>query len=227
LPVLEKHAVPATIFVSSDVVDSNRGFWWDELDRLLLSRSRLPATLSITMAGGATHSWNTDGNTDRMQLRRAVNSLLRPLTVTQRETILGGLKTAIEGAPEPDPVCRPMTTQELRLVQDSELVELGAHTRSHPLLSSLSAEQQHAEIVGGRDRLQQILGDAVDTFAYPYGDFDTSAAQIVRAAGFDAVCTTQPGPVEAGSDLMRLPRFWVGNWNAQVFARQMEKFLAC
>ena len=34
-PLLERHDVPATIFLPSGFIGSEDGFWWDELDRLL------------------------------------------------------------------------------------------------------------------------------------------------------------------------------------------------
>src|SRR5436190_558012 len=35
-PILERHGVPATMFVVSGVVGSQADFWWDELERLVM-----------------------------------------------------------------------------------------------------------------------------------------------------------------------------------------------
>jgi peptidoglycan/xylan/chitin deacetylase (PgdA/CDA1 family) len=34
MPLLEKYAVPATFFISSDPVERGREFWWDDLERM-------------------------------------------------------------------------------------------------------------------------------------------------------------------------------------------------
>src|SRR5207245_611648 len=46
-PLLETHGIPATVFVTTDYIDSKREFWWDELERLLLQPGDLPDVLNI------------------------------------------------------------------------------------------------------------------------------------------------------------------------------------
>ena len=36
LPILEKYHVPATIFVSTDLIDTNEMYWWDELEKIFI-----------------------------------------------------------------------------------------------------------------------------------------------------------------------------------------------
>ena len=51
-------------------------------------------------------------------------------------------------------------------------IEIGAHTRTHPHLRALTAEQAQAEIGGARADLERELGTPIRTFAYPYGEYD-------------------------------------------------------
>ena len=46
-PLLERQEIPATIFVTTGYVDADREFWWDELERVLLGASELPASLHL------------------------------------------------------------------------------------------------------------------------------------------------------------------------------------
>ena len=50
-PLLEKHGIPATIFVVSGSIGSERGFWWDELAALLLRPGCLPSVLELSIHG--------------------------------------------------------------------------------------------------------------------------------------------------------------------------------
>ncbi len=50
-PLLERYEVPATVFVSTGYVDSDREFWWDELERLLVLTPVLPQRLHVTLNG--------------------------------------------------------------------------------------------------------------------------------------------------------------------------------
>lgn len=76
---------------------------------------------------------------------------------------------------------------ELRAMADGG-VEIGAHTCSHSWLAALSADEQRREILGSKQVLEEKLGRAVTSFAYPYGyphSFDASAAAIV-AGNFES-----------------------------------------
>lgn len=81
---------------------------------------------------------------------------------------------------------------------------IGSHTVSHPSLPGCSAEQVRAELTESRKYLQQVSGQAVNYFAYPYGDYDRETAEAVRAAGFRAAFAVDPLPV--GLPAYEIPR---------------------
>lgn len=57
--------------------------------------------------------------------------------------------------------------------------EIGAHTRSHPHLSTLTDDQQQSEILGSFDDLVS-LGVRPAFFAYPYGDYNSTSIYFAR-----------------------------------------------
>jgi peptidoglycan/xylan/chitin deacetylase (PgdA/CDA1 family) len=58
--------------------------------------------------------------------------------------------------------------------------EIGAHTRTHPYLSTLTDDQQRSEILGSYDDLM-ALGIKPTWFAYPYGDYNSISLADVRS----------------------------------------------
>lgn len=70
--------------------------------------------------------------------------------------------------------------------------EVGAHTRTHPHLTTLSSAAMSEEIDGSRDDLI-AMGIHPQTFAYPYGDFNAQVANTVKSAGFVGARITRPG----------------------------------
>jgi peptidoglycan/xylan/chitin deacetylase (PgdA/CDA1 family) len=61
--------------------------------------------------------------------------------------------------------------------------EIGGHTRTHPMLTTLTPAQQQSEIAGSfTDLVAQ--GFSPKTFVYPYGDENTSVEQLVKNAGY-------------------------------------------
>jgi peptidoglycan/xylan/chitin deacetylase (PgdA/CDA1 family) len=74
--------------------------------------------------------------------------------------------------------------------------ELGAHTMSHPDLSTLDYEACRREIADSRDALERITGAEVQTFAYPFGKYGPEALAAVKDAGLLAAVTTGSGSWE-------------------------------
>lgn len=101
------------------------------------------------------------------------------------------------------PVLPLLTWEELgRLAARG--VSLGAHTRTHPRLTTVSDEALREEIDGSRQDLVDRIGVSATSFAYPYGDVDARVRDA--ATGFAASVTTRFAPLRAGEDLRDLPR---------------------
>jgi peptidoglycan/xylan/chitin deacetylase (PgdA/CDA1 family) len=133
---------------------------------------------------------------------------------------------AAEAAAAPQQLPRIMHADELRLLTRDGLVEVGSHSVTHPVLASLSRDQQRVEIRGSRAQLEGLLGSPVVTFAYPYGrrhDYTEETAQLVREAGYEAACAATPGSVELGADPLALPRYWINDWDRETFAHHLER----
>ncbi len=82
--------------------------------------------------------------------------------------------------------------------------EIGAHTRTHAHLTSLSATEQQNEIVGSR---QDLLGWNVGpilSFSYPFGEYDATTLGIVKNGGFSSAVSTISGYVTQNSDHYQL-----------------------
>ena len=85
-------------------------------------------------------------------------------------------------------------------------VSFGAHTRTHPVLTSVSQDLARAEITGSRAELEQGLGRPIQLFSYPHGKFDAVTRSIVEQAGFLGACSVRTGmnsPATPESELRR------------------------
>jgi peptidoglycan/xylan/chitin deacetylase (PgdA/CDA1 family) len=245
-PVLERHRVPATVFVASGWIGADRPFWWDELEILLLWPGRLPPVLALEIGGeplrwelgddaaytpeaaAARSGWTVLDRHDpgpRQRIYRELATRSRALDERARERVLDSLRTVVErsDAAEGEPP-RPLTLDELRRLADGDLVDIGAHTVTHPTLSELEPAEQHEEIWGCRKQLESALGRRVASFAYPFGgarDFDRTTALIVRDAGFDHACANVSSRLGRGADLFRLPRVLVRDCGGAELARML------
>lgn len=84
--------------------------------------------------------------------------------------------------------------------------EIGAHTRTHAHLTQLTASQQTNEIQGSRqDLINMGLGE-VNSFSYPFGEYNAGTIQVVKDAGFSNAVATINGYVSPSSDIYQLER---------------------
>jgi peptidoglycan/xylan/chitin deacetylase (PgdA/CDA1 family) len=88
-------------------------------------------------------------------------------------------------------------------------MEIGGHSRHHCKLAEIPPIQLDDEIAGCRHELEDLLGQSVPSFAYPYGSHNDAVVEATRSAGFDVACVTRAGPAWADDDPMRVRRLAV------------------
>ncbi len=103
-----------------------------------------------------------------------------------------------------------MYWDQLEEIVKSNLVEIGAHTVSHPALDKLQGQIASAEIVQSKSLLEQRLGIKVNSFAYPYGRFNDQVVKIVQSAGYISAVTEIPGPNQSEQQPFVLKRIHPG-----------------
>jgi peptidoglycan/xylan/chitin deacetylase (PgdA/CDA1 family) len=243
-PLLERHAVPATMHVATRFLGQAAEFWWDDLENVLLLSPSLPETLRATVDGqehvwqlgksarapAAFPNWNAQTwrtPTPRHQAYRDLHRLLRPLPADQQDAVLTQLRSQLTTPVPPRPTHRLLTPDELRSLAAGGLVEIGAHSVTHSMLTSLPLEAQRREMLESKRQLEAVIGRPVTSFAYPYGGHQMVSPETIALAkdcGFESACSTIAEPVRLGSDLFFLPRFLVRDWNGNEFARQLRGF---
>lgn len=80
-----------------------------------------------------------------------------------------------------------MTAGRLRQIA-AEGIEIGSHALHHVRLTSLSDSKLREDLVMSRRILQDISGQDVGGFCYPYGDHDQRGVTAAEEAGFDYSC---------------------------------------
>jgi peptidoglycan/xylan/chitin deacetylase (PgdA/CDA1 family) len=107
--------------------------------------------------------------------------------------------------------------------------EIGAHSRRHPDLTTLSPAQLEDETAGCVERILSALGQRPLRFAYPYGAVNDVVARVTRDV-FEQSVTTELRPVASDDDAALLPRLdaWyfrrVGElerWGSPAFRRRI------
>ena len=229
--------------------DSNEEFWWDELERLLLSPGKLPGELSLNISGtthawqlgqdaswnksdyGRTRHWNVleiNNPTKRHALYRSLSQLIRPLDIDTQKDIINKLRDWTQLGNSGRQTYQTLSSNEIIKLSEGNLIDVGAHTASHAVLSALSQERQEVEIVKSKVYLEQILGRKVSTFSYPFGtlmDYSPVTTGLVKNAGFSNACSNVAGLIHKVPDIYQLPRFLVRNWDSKAFAAFFQRWI--
>jgi len=248
--LLERYNIPATFFVTSGYVGSEKEFWWDDLERLLLLPDHLPDHLDLMISGKfmswnlynemesaegfeqgiQRENWNVLMNSDpgpQYGLYRDLHRLLKPLPSAQQDSILITL-ARWTGLPRTGRIThRSLALEELKHLDEGDLVEIGAHTVTHPMLSMQPYETQKEEILKGKQSLEKILNHPVQSFSYPfggYGDFNNNTVTAVRAAGIPIACANYGSTLIKSMDVYRLPRVLVRDWNQELFSLKIKEW---
>lgn len=149
----------------------------------LLPFSVFAAFLAAGKAAGCASLTFDDGFLDNLQT-------LAPLLAAEGVPATVFVPTGWLGQTHPSaPQTRVMTADEL-LALRGQGVEIGSHTHAHPDLTTLDRDAAVAELRRGKRELEELLGEPVDTLAYPFGRADAGTRDAARAAGFVAACRT-------------------------------------
>jgi peptidoglycan/xylan/chitin deacetylase (PgdA/CDA1 family) len=116
-----------------------------------------------------------------------------------------GLDNAWSGQHDAEIPVLPLMSWQVLGDMEKNGVTIGAHTRTHPHLTQLTAPQITDEILGSADDIATQLGTRPNTFAYPYGDVDATV-RAVAERGFAVACTTQLGTLGARTVPTLTPR---------------------
>ena len=239
-PILERYDVPATVFVTTGRGGRDREFWWDELERAFLAPEHVPHTLELEIAGQR-HVWELGPDAVRMPhdvrwhepwhlddetaptLRHAAfrdaHAVIKPLPEHERTRVLDAL-AAWSGVTSAHvrPSRRAMEPNEVVDLARGGLVEVGAHTVSHPQLSAHPAPVQREEIGRSKADLETWLGAPVSGLAYPYGDYDDASITAARDGGFRYACSCIYRAARRGDNPYTLPRVEVRDVDGDTLA---------
>jgi peptidoglycan/xylan/chitin deacetylase (PgdA/CDA1 family) len=240
-PLLERYGIPATVFVASGYLDAQRSFWWDDVEEICLRSERLPQHLEVEVGDGRLEwdlaeptvrsSWRDVPRqrlriwpapaTQRHALHQALFQEVQPLQHATRSRVLDAVREAAGLRPSTHD---SLTADEVSRLVEGGLIEVGAHTVTHPILTGLSPDCRREEIRSGKQHLEELVGRPVESFAYPNGRFDRDVVESVREAGFRCAVTTIARAVRRRDNLLRLPRFGVENWSGDEFERRLSSW---
>jgi peptidoglycan/xylan/chitin deacetylase (PgdA/CDA1 family) len=120
---------------------------------------------------------------------------------------------------------RPLEWAQVREMRRAGM-EFGAHTYSHPNLSRLERTAVETELRRSKAILEERLGEAVRSMAYPFGiprcHFTRETMEIAAAAGYDYAVAIAFRAVQRFHSRFSIPRFPVSSGGVGTLGRVMS-----
>jgi peptidoglycan/xylan/chitin deacetylase (PgdA/CDA1 family) len=200
-PIFRSFGLKVTLYVVTEFAEGAIWLWPDQVQYLIENTSLTEATvgpLPLPL-------------TDRPHAIQELDRLLIGMRNSERLRTLRALPAILETPlPAAPPIqFAPLSWDELRVLAADGL-DVGAHTRTHPIVSMLeSAVDRDEEIGGAKRRIEEKLGAPVRSFCYPNGkfpDYDAECIAAVKQAGYETAVIAEAALVQASSDVYQLPR---------------------
>lgn len=202
IPILKKHRAHATFFIATGFLDG--GIMWNDA---------IVEAIRGTSACSVDCEFLDIGRLELVTLQQkqaALETLIAATKYLPEERKNEAVRQLAERCGTDLPTDLMLTSRQLLDLRKSGM-GVGAHTISHPILAKVTDDEARREISGGREYLENLLGERVGLFAYPNGrhglDYTASHVEIVKSLGFDAAVSTNWGASCSKSDMYQLARF--------------------
>jgi peptidoglycan/xylan/chitin deacetylase (PgdA/CDA1 family) len=189
-PLLKKHQLPATLFVTTGFVNRELWLWPDQITWILNNAETLDSELVL---GGNAIPPKTINDQTRPQLWGDIVGYLLSIGDENKHewikylTDALGLVLPVSAPPE----YKACSWEELREMQ-SNGVELGGHTHTHPSLGQVSETQLQDEVSTCKTLMTTELGECARDFCFPNGqpsDYCEQVKKTVKDSGFRSSVT--------------------------------------
>jgi peptidoglycan/xylan/chitin deacetylase (PgdA/CDA1 family) len=194
-PILRKLSLPATFFVCPALIDSGSWLWNHE------ARARLNSIANTEFITLAKQTGAPIVSVD--SIVEWMKGLYKPEKL-QVEQAIREATPSFQKSPEQGVRFDMMNWSELAAL-DQDLIAIGSHTVSHPILSTLDEKELEQEVAESRVQLEAKLGRPVPHFCYPNGSHNPAVVASVRRH-YQAAVTTDAALLEGQVDPHLLPR---------------------
>jgi len=204
-PVLQRHRVPATVFLPVRFIGSDDVFWQERLGELLytawqIARRDAPSAARVVEALGGSGLESVVGF-DEATVKQDVLDLVRAKKTHDGWNPDAAIQRLqqLTGHPGTSSVDRFMTWDQVREMSHDS-VTFGAHGETHRMLTTLTESEVDREMVVSRQTLETMLETPIDAVSYPNGNCNAAIAEAAKRAGFAVGFSMNRGPVESADE---------------------------
>ena len=219
VPVMEAYEFPYTCFITTGNIYTGKCNWTDVIIKVAFEPEEYHESIQLNL-NGETLFFNTGNLDERVGFYKGLKELFMKISYDEWRCVLSEL-TKWAGINEADHTYKIMDVREIQKVRGHG-ASIGAHTITHPFLSCMGDEDIMHEVSDSKETLENILGESVHCFSYPFGDCPKKVRPMLDECGYQIAVTSNKGLVTSASDVMYLPRIAIRNYSGMDFINYLE-----
>jgi peptidoglycan/xylan/chitin deacetylase (PgdA/CDA1 family) len=192
------------------LVDTNNTIWTCYIQHAISSTKK-------THLNWAGQRYNLVNLVQKKKSAESIKEKLKAMPHTQMKSELKKVILDLDVNPnysfENSKAYRMLNSYDIKIMVDSGLIEFGAHSNSHAILSHLSYDEQKEEIKSSITAVQKMTGKKCTLFAFPNGsenDFNDDTIDILNSSGIISSVTSIEGYNKITTPIMKLKRHGIG-----------------
>jgi len=182
-PILKSLDVPATIFLSTGYIGTSDIFWFDWVAYIIYRTKKISFSLGDNLVFNI-----EDSIESRREISEQVLEYLKSVPNASRLQIIDDMTKELEVTLiDSDIPLSSCLSWEQVIEMNSNGIEFGSHTISHPILSRLESSELKDEIYNSKDDIEKHLNININTIAYPVGgntEYNKNVIDVCKSAGY-------------------------------------------
>jgi peptidoglycan/xylan/chitin deacetylase (PgdA/CDA1 family) len=205
-PWLAKLGLTATFYVSTEVIDSQKPYWWLRLEYAVARAKRSRTQVELPL--GRLLLLEAGRARDTVQ---EIKAILREANAQECEQVIESIEAGLGASLLDEHAAYPygdvMSWEDVCELRSLGMT-IGSHTVTHPNLTLLAPVELRRELEQSRRRIEAACQTPCRHLCYPYGAYSAAVAEAARACGYiSAVTTVSPGWNDRQTDVFHLRRF--------------------
>lgn len=210
VPILDKFNTPASFFLATDYIDSNKWFWSEHISyfisnvehsvqREMINQLKLPNNL-------LEHWWSKKDNGDKItQIVKMIKYL--------KEDIKQSLIVEVEIFNKKLIIDKPLFMKKTQIIDMNKNTnyDFFPHTHNHEVLTTLNIKDIEFEVKNSKRIIQELTDTKQDllVFSYPSGRTNSIIKNVLIKNGFEYAVVTTRGKILTSKNKMEINRIGI------------------
>ncbi len=224
-PILKKHNVPFTIYITTGLPDGHAFLWWYLLETIILNNP------SLELEMGGKHTRFVTGTLKEKEI--VFNQIRSVLAVADKQALefyKNTMFSLYKDVSDKITKALSMTWAQITELSLDPLVTIGSHTVNHYPLKSLSMAESKFEMAECKTIIEQHIKKEVRHFCYPIGSYSQREVNFAETCQYQTATTVNMSNffAEHLSHRFALPRIMINALTTEkLLTLQVNGLLPC